>query len=295
MQSYFLRAADVSDVDPDTLLELWEQDRIAIHYPGNGAEDLRSLNPGDYATRIEKNAVRTFARLAREGGYVWAQCPGASYELVGKVEPKVQFTETTWARSRSPREGQAPRDPGSTAVLKVLPLVKAKRLGPSDLVSLRASRPRKAGLSEWQACGQRLAGYVEDAFLALEWSELSRDLQETAAAEYLRAHQHKELPRLEYLLLPVGRTLQDVDFHGMAEDGHEIYAQVGQGRPDFQEGTGKMGPLIRLRERKPESVRVLFADVPETENREGIWLVPTRAVFDWLMERPDYCNRLFML
>jgi hypothetical protein len=54
-----------------------------------------------------------------------------------------------------------------------------------------------------------------------EWANLSTAQHEAVCAEYLREkHEGRhELPRLHRLLLPAGRTLQDVDLHGMADDG----------------------------------------------------------------------------
>jgi len=296
MDSYFLREGDVADVDRRDLRGIWERDRIAIHYPGDGPVDLQSLNPGDYRTRAEKNAVRTFARIAREGGYVWCQCPGEGFELVGKVKAgtKVELVDTRWRRARAPSDAVAPRRPGDPAVLKVLPLEVAKRVGPDELIGLRAARPRKAGLSEWQACGKRLEAFVEEKILTIEWRELSSELRETAASEFLRHHELEDVPRMRFLLMPVGRTLQEIDIYGMTDEGKDLYAQVGQGKPDFLEGTGKVGALLEVRRRDKEAELVMFCDVPEVATRDGVWLVPNKEVFEFLWRNPEYLHRLFL-
>jgi hypothetical protein len=44
-------------------------------------------------------------------------------------------------------------------------------------------------------------------------------------SEYLR-HAHGALPILVHLLLPVGRTMKDVDIYGIASDGRKVHAKV---------------------------------------------------------------------
>ncbi len=296
MESYFLRENDVAGVNPEDLAKLWEEDCIAIHYPGDDEDDLRSLNPGDYRTRMEKNAIRTFARLAREGGYVWCQCPGQDYDLLGKVEAgtKVQFVESTWTQGRMASDDQGGRPAGAIAVLKTLQLVQAKRVGQGELHGLRAARPRKACISQWDACGNRLKAFVDDKLLAIEWRELSRELQETACAEFLRHHEHDSLPKLKFLMMPVGRTFQDLDIYGLSGDDKVLYAQVSHTKPDFLDGTGKLGPLIAMRKRSPDAELVYFGDVPTITARDGIWVVPTAEVFEFLWKNPEYLHRLFL-
>ena len=76
--------------------------------------------------------------------------------------------------------------------------------------------------------GERLADFVEGRPPKHVWPNLSTAQQEAVCAEFLREpHEGRpELPRVRRLLLPVGRTLQDVDLHGLADDGREVFGQV---------------------------------------------------------------------
>jgi hypothetical protein len=87
--------------------------------------------------------------------------------------------------------------------------------------------PAQGTISRWKV-GERLARFVQGQPPKHEWANLSTSQHEAVCAEYLREkHEDRpELPRLSRLLLPAGRTLQDVDLHGLADDEREVFAQV---------------------------------------------------------------------
>ena len=79
MRSYFVRHTDRLSIRDEDLEELWDQDRIAIHYPtensGMGQEDSRSLDPNDYYGKRgrDRTAISRLVELAKDGGYVWTE------------------------------------------------------------------------------------------------------------------------------------------------------------------------------------------------------------------------------
>lgn len=75
-----------------------------------------------------------------------------------------------------------------------------------------------------------------------ERPNLSTEQQEAACAEFLR-HHDGDHPRLEYLLLPAGRTLKDVDTYGLDPAGEEVFAQVTYREPSGKEFREKLGKL----------------------------------------------------
>lgn len=81
----------VEDTDLD---RLWDENRIAIHFPGEAEHDSRSLDPNDYAKSSDRQAIRCFGSLATNGGYVWAEHRSQSNIKIGKImpqKPKTRF------------------------------------------------------------------------------------------------------------------------------------------------------------------------------------------------------------
>ena len=77
MYEYFIRHGSVSNphsiaISGDDMRTLWNQDKIAIHFPGPGPVDSESIDPADYTTYGEKWAIRTFNELNQLGGYILA-------------------------------------------------------------------------------------------------------------------------------------------------------------------------------------------------------------------------------
>ena len=58
MLEYFIRHGSPYSnslaVEDSTINELWHNNIIAIHFPGDGEEDSTSLNPNDYRRNSEK-------------------------------------------------------------------------------------------------------------------------------------------------------------------------------------------------------------------------------------------------
>ncbi len=231
MRSYFVRHTERLLVNDDDLRKLWHEDRVAIHYPEEQSklkeEDNRSLHPADYGGR-GKTAVSRLAELAASGGYVWAESFVSDDKAakVGFVKPgtEVVLRDARWKLRGQDVSGRSDGDP---AVLKSVKLTRVRSVPRRKQIGLRDGRPQQGTISYWHV-GDRLADFVEGRPSAQVWPNLSVAQQEAVCAEYLRdTHQARpDLPRLHRLLLPVGRTLQDVDIYGYADDGREIFGQV---------------------------------------------------------------------
>src|SRR5213596_4043336 len=127
MNTYFVRHNTSLDIDDDTRRRLWEEHRIAIHFPirlweehGKACEfppqDESSINPDDY-TGSAKKCMRKLVELATMGGYVCAQHHPHDEWMLGFVQPdsKIELLLGKWGGSRYQ---------GRTAVLKTLHLDK---------------------------------------------------------------------------------------------------------------------------------------------------------------------------
>jgi len=225
MRTYFIRHTEQLEVPNSTIDILWRNRWIAIHYPerrdqGLGEADNTSLDPNDYSG-AGRAAMKTLARLSKEGGYVWAEYRNHPRCLVGKVlaGTPIELYRDRW---------RATDRPGREAVLKKLALVDAREIDPADCIALRAARPQQGAICCWSNIGERLRYVVDRQTLPIALDALTPAQQEVMCSEFLRhpcAGQFS-LPRLETLLMPVGRTMKDVDIYGMAVGGREMFAQV---------------------------------------------------------------------
>ncbi len=68
--SYFVRHTQGVMVRKEDMKRLWEEDCVAVHFPGSTAKyacDYESLDPSDYEKRDEKGAIGAFRELAEVG------------------------------------------------------------------------------------------------------------------------------------------------------------------------------------------------------------------------------------
>lgn len=232
--SYFAKHTRAVLVGREHMERLWGEDRVAIHFPGNTAENARdseSLEPADYEKRDEKGAIGAFRELAEEGGYVWAQSFVSDKAKVGYVRGRLEGGEgvrmergTRWEMRGRSYPGRKDGDP---AVLKTVQLEGIVEVGKGEQMDLRARRPQRVAASRWKV-GCRLREVAEGSPRAAAVSSLSPAELEAACAEYLRERHpgRDDLPVLKRLLLPVGRTLEDVDVYGVSDESALVYAQV---------------------------------------------------------------------
>lgn len=126
-KNYFIRHTESVLVRREDMERLWVDNRVAVHFPGdtaNNARDSESLEPDHYKERDEKVAIRAFRKLCEEGGYVWAQSYVSNRVKVGYVRglreggSGVEFDkDARWHLRGSTYEG---RKDGDLATLKTL-------------------------------------------------------------------------------------------------------------------------------------------------------------------------------
>ena len=162
---------------------------------------------------------------------MWAQSYVSDRIKIGYVRGRVEGggesvdREARWELRGSEYPG---RDDGDPATLKTLQMEQVKELSRGEAMHLRAARPQSVAICRWKIVGRRLKDLVEENDPEPEWSSLSAAEQEAACAEFLRERHRdrQDLPVLSRLLLPVGRTLEDVDIYGLTTEGSRLYAQV---------------------------------------------------------------------
>lgn len=296
MDAYFVRHTRKLNVRREYLERLWDEDRIAIHYPeypgGLRDVDNGSENPDDY-DGTARTAMRRLKELGERGGYVWAQSLVSNNAKVGVVESgtEIELCEAEW---REPDE-QGHRKAGDQAVLKTLKLggQRVRHVPPGEAMGLRAGKPRQGTIVRWNGAGTRLASFVEGDSPAYEWSGLSTAQQEAACAEFLRSQQERrDLPKLHRLLLPVGRTLEDVDVYGLDEAEREIFAQVTHLPGDSKQALDKVEKLRRYGYDNTSLVFFCRHTIPD--ERDGVRFVLVECeVMDWILSDPRYARALW--
>jgi hypothetical protein len=143
MHTYFARHTNHLLIDDTSRKRLWEECRIAVHYPENASGNLAktdnaSSRPEDYPPKSKaRSVIGALKTLADEGGYVCAEHFGENQVQIGWVPPgsAIELIDGRWA---------PPED--RTAVLKTIRLQKVRVLTPLESAVVLAGRPRMGTL-----------------------------------------------------------------------------------------------------------------------------------------------------
>lgn len=263
------------DIEEQFLSRLWDERRIAIHFPHNSLgmledTDLTSLNPDDYRANGRK-AMRILLEMAENGGYICAQYRGRKNVLLGKVEPRsaIEICRGLW--------GDRNNLTGRNAAVKSLLLTSTIELDESQCISLLVGRPQQGTLMRWPSIKQRVSDLVEGRSRPFLFSDLSPSELETICAEFLRMPQSAEngLPALACLKLPTGKTLKDIDIFGLTSTGKPLVAQVTYHHESVNK---KIDPLRKFADSGYETV--LFCQTDAFKFSEGIHRAPIDRVVE---------------
>lgn len=280
--SYFVRHTQDIAVSTQAWQSLYEENRIAIHFPDAGNETNTRLDPASYRDRAARQPVEVFRVLNELGGFVWAQfkLPAGTRVKVGRVIPgSFECLETTWD-SPDPKGKHGHCRTGDPTALKSLRLSDARALDPHEAQNLRNARPKGAA-ARWECIDDALERLVDRRPPAAAWKSLTTDQQETMCAEFLRSGANPSLPELEVLLARVGGSRAVIDVEGLARDGILIHAQVTLHGISTRDGAAK---LEALRQIVGESHRVFFATAERYELRDDVHIVPISEVETWVRD-----------
>ena len=285
MRTYFIR--HTWGVDDKMLDELWQQKKVAIHFPDDKKgrhpeqpQDSCSLNPDDYegAARI---AMTRLKELASSGGYVCVVFPTHPSELMlGKVEPgtQMELAHGHWGSRHPECEGRA-------AVVKAVQLQKVKIVSRLDCTAILAGQPRGGTVNRWNRPGRAIENIVEGRRCDPALGDLDPAAQEVLCAEFLRTPEAATLglPTLVHLLLPTGKTMKAIDILGLAADGRLIAAQVTFGT--FRESAWKRDQLLEIGE-PTQSHLILFCKAPEATGDATVKCISLERVFERFTATP---------
>jgi hypothetical protein len=274
-RTFFIRHTLRLDIDKATRDLLWNERRVAIHYPldinKDESRDSVSLDPDKYEGRA-RSAIWYINDLAENGGYVCADYFGHKEVLVGKVPSgsQVEIVRGGWESI-----------PGRDAYLKTVKLTQDKTISPASCAPIMAARPRQGTIMYWHKAGSAIKRIVEGERSEIELSDLSPDHQEVLCSEYLRQPDlPHELPQLTALLMPIGRTLKDIDILGLSGDGRRICAQV-----TYKEIGAEDNKLKKLVDYSDShTCLVMFCGNDKYEFTHGVHFVPLQTIFDWMKQ-----------
>jgi hypothetical protein len=286
LNTYFCRHGRNLCIDDQTRDMLWSDKKIAIHYPWTttnpegSAEDSQSLVPEDYA-RGDRKTISAFNQLANEGGYVCAEYLGHAGPLLGRISPgtKVQLLDGYWdtAVDGIPHK----------AILKTLRLEESFELPATESVVLLAGRPPFVTITRWNAAKSLVADLVKTRQVAPVFDSLIPALQEVMCAEFLRSRDAEKcgLPRIVHLIMPVGRTLKDIDIFGFDSDGKRVAAQVTYS--NFGSVGGKFQSLEDYGGGDAAAHLVLFCNVDVKRIQHEVTVFPIREAFRLFVSSPS--------
>jgi len=277
MDTYFVRHNTGMDIDATTRCLLWEEQRIAIHFPHQkdgtlGPEDQTSLDPEDYEGQGRK-CLRTLVELAKSGGYVCAQHYPHEECLLGLIEPNsnIELLKGRW--------GDQNDLAARTAILKTIKLKKCKVVNPLDYAVLAVGRPRQGTIARWLLARETVENLVENRQSMPELSDLTPRQQEILCSEFLRLPEAASfgLPQMAHLLLPPGHTMKDIDIIGIATDGKRLLAQV-----TFLALSGVALKLDRLLPYRSsgDSHLILFCDCEHSDIQQNITVFPISKAYN---------------
>jgi len=283
MDTYYIRHTEKLDINDVTWQRLWNERRIAIHFPhGLDGElprrDNASLDLSDYHPQKGRPAMRAMTELAKTGGYVCAEYFGHPQCLLGYVRAasKVDLIEGGWG-SENGYEGRK-------AILKSLRLQRARTVNPCDSAAILLSRPRQGTIMRWRAARNTIENIVEGRRVGASLDQLSDGQQEIMCSEFLRSARARQfdLPNLAHLVVPVGRTMRDIDICGMDGRGNLIFAQVSY--LQFENCTEKLNSLGQYGGKG--NTLVLFCNCGEPTQVQGVRVIPLSVVYDSFASTP---------
>lgn len=279
MKTYFIRHTQNLDIDEKTFNILIKKKLIAIHYPfkSNIVEktDCTSTNPDDYELASAKSAMRIFGMLSKEGGYVCAEYRTRDGALIGIVKPQtpIILLKGNWGTQR-----------GRKAVLKTLQLERVQHIDSESYLKVSFARPIQGTICRWSNVGKRIESLVNKSQFAPALEDLSPVHQEVLCSEYLRSGIDPSIPLIQNFLLPIGRTLKDIDIYGITRLGQKVYGQVTY--RSLKESTLKLQKLKKYRSKN--SFVILFCKSEDITHKEmdGIQIYSIEKVFSVFTKTP---------
>lgn len=198
MKAIFIRHKLTST--PEILKEWWDKRIVALHY-----EDIPSTDPEDYKSQGKK-ALRRLWKYCATGAIV-----GATYRdlkpsemLIGEILPGSAVKITQY----------------DNLIYKTVQLENVQEISYRDFPLLSAIQPQGA-ITGWPSAQTYLEAILGKNPIPWSVHSLHPAQLEIICYEFLKMQ-----GVIKALLMPIGRTLRDVDIYGLGENGKGVVAQV---------------------------------------------------------------------
>jgi len=194
---------------------------IAVHY-----KNIPSIEPKDYPKKSAKSSLKRLKGWCDQGKIVIADY-GAFGIWVGKIRPGSKvFAKDIKDRTYTEQTGK------KKVIFKAVKLIGMRQARGNGALLLKAVQPRMCTINESlkgaDCASAILAG---KSSLGRNVKSLSPEQLEILCYEFLRMK-----GKIDFLLMPIGRTLKDIDIYGM-KGSKGVVAQVTQSskEKDIQE------------------------------------------------------------
>lgn len=229
MEAVFIRHNFGKDAGLEVLRELWDKDLIAVHFKDSG-----SVRPEDYSNS-GRVALTRLENCCKEGAIV-----GADFR---KIEPSLILIGEIRRR-----ECIRPQEIGGH-IYKTVQLHNTKKIHSPLLLAIQ---PRLATITGWPSAKKYLELMFKGKKIPLKLEFLHPSQLEVICYEYLVKNK-----MLGALLMPIGRTLRDVDIWGINDAGRTLLAQV-TFEPSENEIRKKIEKLQNQANGHKESILIFF-------------------------------------
>lgn len=222
---FFIRHTSVLEISQSDAMEMFEQGIIGIHY-GSDYIDHPSelLDPNFYD---ENSAIRSMVyltELAKTGGYIWSDYSSISKSLVGRVKPGSRV----FLKEFSPTKNHEYFSKNKL-YMKCIELDEPQEVEINKHLAMRARRPRQGTFVKWHKSLGNIEKIIQGKTTIEYWGDLTPDQQEILVYEYLRKFSSDEY-HIKHLLMPIGRTMKDVDIYGVNRFERQVFVQVTNSR-----------------------------------------------------------------
>lgn len=263
---YFIRHTNVLEIDNSDISLMFEQGIVGIHYGSAYKNDPSELlNPNIYEGKDAVRSMKYLLNLAKVGGYIWSDYSSISKTLIGKVSPESEV----FLKEFVPTKNKEDFEKGKL-FMKCIRLSETKEIRVDQKLSMRTRRPVQGTFVRWHKSYGGIKKIFEGDEKINSWNDLTPDQQEILVYEYLKEVNNDEY-HIRHLLMPIGRTMKDVDIYGMNNLGKRIFVQV----TNFSEVQHKVDAL-----RQYSSLLIYAGDV-ENKVENGIKYINVHDIFNY--------------
>lgn len=217
LEAYFIRhkfgTGEPSNPDKlkAVLTEAWDESFAVIDYQ-EITDEVAAFDPKSYAAwSAAKNTLNKVNQYLEDGGLlaIFSNISHPNKLLIGHVDKK---SKGIIHKFRS----------NPNYYYKVIPLKKIEIVSIRDYPSLFSKIPRQTTFTRWPSARKKMNQIFRREIPSIQYVEdLDHSQLEVICYEWLRAH-----GKIEYLTLPIGRTLMSLDIVGVDKSFFKVFAQV---------------------------------------------------------------------